>query len=189
MLIQKDLTKEQYKDLQNTLRLTDNISIELFKDIQNENLQSRLTRLVPQKYLKDDIDYYNIQDNIISSWINLMREWFCIGIRKDITTYFYWARIKHHPKYIKIGITYDINNRSNFENNKYYDYHCIRWCSNRYACAYLEYKVRTLFCNRNSETIELCKLNTVIDYVKNFHYSKTMREELQVLGWKFKEIK
>ena len=114
-----------------------------------------------------------------------MREWIYVGVRKDITTYIYWARIKRHPKYIKIGITYDIGKRSEFENNKYYDYHVIRWCKNRYQAAYVEYKVRTLFCNHCSEIIDIKDINEVINYIRNFHWKKEYKNELTLLGWRF----
>lgn len=123
-------------------------------------------------------------DNVISAWTNLLREWFIVGIRKDITTYIYWARVKYHPSLVKIGITYDIMKRSKFPNNKYYDYHCIKYCRSRYSAAYIEYKVRTEFCRKNSELIELDCLSNVIDYIRNF---KGNKQELRLLGWRFME--
>ena len=185
MYINSDFTDNQYVELQQKLKYNKILNKEFLIDVYNKNLNHRISKLVPSKCINDNIEHYYITNNIISSWINLIREWIYIGIRKDITTYVYWARVKKHPKYIKIGITYDINKRSEFENNKYYDYHVIRWCKNRYAAAYIEYKVRTLFCLNNSEIIDDKVLDNVINYIRNFHWKNEYKEELSILGWRF----
>lgn len=162
------------------------VSLSLIEDILTNNIEWRLEQLVPKQYLEDDILHFHVYDKLIASWSNLLREWYSIGVRKDITTFLYWARVKYHPRHIKIGITYDIAKRSDFPNNKYYDYHIIRWTRNRYACAYLEYKIRTLFCMKKSEIIDGKQLQDVIDYANNFHWKREMKEELELLGWNFK---
>ena len=182
MIISHDLTEQQYLEIEKFRNAKYRLNREFLIDLHNRNLKYRIDKLIPEKYLKDDIDYYFIIDNIISSWTNLLREWFKITIRKDITTHLYWARVKRHPKLIKIGITYNIEDRSNFLNNRYYDYHIIKKFPNRFSCAYVEYKIRTLFCKANSELIELDQLNDVIDYANNV---KANKQELILLGWKF----
>ena len=186
MIINSKFTKQQYIDLQNKIKFTNKLNKKFIQDVFCEKLEDRLNKLIPEKYINDNIEYYYISDNIISSWINLINEWTCRNIRSDITTYIYWARIKRHTNHIKIGITYDVIKRSEFENNKYYDYHVIRWCKNRYIAAYIEYKVRTLFCNTKSEIININDLGTVIDYINNLHYTKDIKQELELLGWNFK---
>lgn len=176
-----------YTELQNKLVITKNINGKLIDDIYNNNINDRLLKLIPREYIESTIDYYYIGEHFLRAWTNLLREWFFVGIRKDISTYIYWARVKKHPKYIKIGITYDIVKRASFENNKYYDYHVIRVCSNRYQAAYVEYKVRTLYCNRSSEMIDIEKFSDVIDYIRKFHWNNNMYEELSNLGWRFEK--
>lgn len=185
MYINSNFTNEQYVELREKLKYSKVINREFLIDVYNGDLNKRIVQLIPKKYIDDDRENYYVVSNIISAWINLIREWIYVGVRKDIATYIYWARVKRHPKHIKIGITYDVVQRSQFENNKYYDYHVIRWCKNRYSAAYLEYKIRTLYCTKNSEIIELEKLNEVCKYVRNFHYSKENKKELEILGWRF----
>lgn len=146
---------------------------------------NNLSLLMPDNIRNDDTERYLATDNYRDAWDNLLREWFSVSIRKDIETTLYWARVKRRPDIIKIGISYDLDKRAAFKNNRCYDYHIIRKFPNRYQCAYAEYKLRTLFCFPCSEMLDVTLLSDVIRYVKNLHYNDTVHNELELLGWGF----
>ena len=186
MLINCKFNEIQYKELKEKLRYNNILSDDFLRDVYNNNLNWRLERLISiNNNFDNNIDYYNISESYIKGWINLLREWVFVSIRKDLKTHLYMAKIKNHPKYVKIGITYDINQRSNFENNPYYDYHILRTFDNRYVAAYCEYKLRTLYCSHGSEHLDINIINEVRLYINNLHYNNNCKEELKLLGWKF----
>ena len=128
----------------------------------------------------------NLDGKIFASWKNLLKEWTIRNRQiKNKTTYVYYAKSKLSNKELKIGISNNPNHRYN-DKSDYYDIQIIKSFNNRYQAAYIEYKIRTLFCNGiNNEIIDKSDLSLVINYVNSTHYNKNVEKELKLLGWKF----
>lgn len=135
-----------------------------------------------QNYIK--VKNVDIKYKVYNSWLNFMRE--CISrtyLSKQESTYVYFAKSKENIREYKIGITTNPNRRYG-KNDRYYDLQIIRKFDNRYQAAYVEYKLRTLFCNGvNNEIINEKVLDNVIKYVKNIKYNNKTKNELKVLGF------
>lgn len=147
-------------------------------------LENKLVNFTESNPNYIELKKVNIKYKVYNSWINLMKEW---TIRtkaiKDKPTYVYFAKCKNNKRECKIGITNDPKSRYS-KKDDYYCLQIIRKFDNRYQAAYVEYKLRTLFCNGvNNELISSKYLNDIIKYVKRLKYSKKVENELKVLGF------
>lgn len=74
MYINSDFTNDQYVELQQKLKYNKILNKDFLIDVYNKKLNHRISKLIPSAYINDNIEHYYITNNIISSWINLIRE-------------------------------------------------------------------------------------------------------------------
>ena len=167
-----------------------NSLITVYNHIINDNRNvMKLTEDLKKFILKDKhfkSRKISLNGKIFASWKNLLKEWTIRNRQiKNKETYIYYAKSKLSNKELKIGISNNPNHRYSDKSN-FYDIQIIRSFDNRYQAAYVEYKLRTLFCKGiNNEIIDKRNILEVIDYVNSIHYNKSIEKELKILGWKF----
>lgn len=140
-------------------------------------------------YYKDDT--FMIEcclETVGSSWFNLIKECFRKNSTKNVPTFFYYAKAHDNEEIYKIGITNNPNGRYG-KTDRFYNLIPIKEYPNRYVCAYIEYKIRTIFCYDNTEITDKDNLDLIIDYVNNFEITDRVKQELQLLGLPKKTIK